>query len=102
MASTIEHEYSLKVETLVVVSGRTAHAILDAAERHAADLIAMTTHGRGASRLVLGSVTDKVLRDGPLPMLLLHPMARMPAHVGLHRAASAAAAPDQVTDSRPA
>jgi hypothetical protein len=39
-----------------------------------ADLIAMTTHGRGASRLVIGSVTDKVLRGSHLPLLLYHPV----------------------------
>ncbi|HEX7546673.1 MAG TPA: universal stress protein, partial [Gemmatimonadaceae bacterium] len=27
-----------------------------------ADLVAMTSHGRGASRLLVGSVADKILR----------------------------------------
>ena len=30
----------------------------------------MTTQGRGASRLLLGSVADKVLRSSGLPVLL--------------------------------
>lgn len=37
------------------------------------DVIAMSTHGRGMSRLFLGSVADKVLRGSELPMLLYRP-----------------------------
>src|SRR5688500_4151693 len=37
-----------------------------------ADLIAMTTHGRGGlERLVFGSVADAVLRHAPCPVLLV-------------------------------
>jgi nucleotide-binding universal stress UspA family protein len=37
-----------------------------------ADLIAMTTHGRGGlGRLVFGSVADAVLRSAPCPVLLV-------------------------------
>jgi nucleotide-binding universal stress UspA family protein len=73
IATSIEHEYSLKVDTVVQVSDGPAHAILEVAKHQDADLIAMTTHGRGMSRLVVGSVTDKVLRGSDLPMLLRHP-----------------------------
>jgi nucleotide-binding universal stress UspA family protein len=53
-----------------VVSGRAAEAILQTAREF--DLIAMATHGRGGvSRWVYGSVTDKVLRGAPVPVLLL-------------------------------
>jgi nucleotide-binding universal stress UspA family protein len=75
LAASLEHEYSIKAETVVEISGRTAEAILEVAKRCTADLIAMTTHGRGATRLVLGSVADKVIRGGHLPMLLYHPSA---------------------------
>jgi hypothetical protein len=34
----------------------------------------MSTHGRGASRFLLGSVVDKVLRGSGLPMLLHRPI----------------------------
>ena len=40
------------------------------------DLIVMSTHGRGGvARLVMGSVTDKVLRGAPCPVLTMreHP-----------------------------
>ncbi len=75
LATSLEHEYSIKIETVVEVSAATARAILDVAKQRDADLIAMTTHGRGTSRLIIGSVTDKVLRGAQLPMLLYHPIA---------------------------
>ena len=34
----------------------------------------MSTHGRGASRLLLGSVADKVLRSSRVPVLLYRPI----------------------------
>jgi len=61
------------VETLAVVDkGEAAKCILDNARFHGCDLIAMTTHGRsGVSRLVVGSITEKVLREGTLPLLVV-------------------------------
>lgn len=51
-----------------------ATGIIRFAEQVSADLIAMSTHGRGGvSRLVLGSVTDKVLRGAQIPTLVYHP-----------------------------
>jgi nucleotide-binding universal stress UspA family protein len=79
VAANLEHEYSIKAETVVETSGDTARTILEVAKLREADLIAMTTHGRGASRLMLGSVADKVLRGAHLPMLLYHPHAVSPA-----------------------
>jgi nucleotide-binding universal stress UspA family protein len=53
-------------------------AVADCLRRHAgeigADLIVMTTHGRGPlSRLWLGSVADTLLREVALPVLLVRP-----------------------------
>ena len=62
-----------KVEKHVVVEAGVARAILDFANRHRIDLIAMSTHGRGASRLIVGSIADKVLRGSALPILLRRP-----------------------------
>jgi nucleotide-binding universal stress UspA family protein len=45
-------------------------AILDTAEQEKADLIVMGTHGRsGLSRLMLGSVAERVLRETHVPVL---------------------------------
>ena len=54
-----------------VVDAETVHGeILAQAERLRVDLIVMGTHGRtGFQRLLLGSVTDKVLRTARQPVL---------------------------------
>jgi nucleotide-binding universal stress UspA family protein len=45
-------------------------AILDTAEQEKADLIVMGTHGRsGLSRLMMGSVAERVLRETHIPVL---------------------------------
>jgi len=63
-----------KAETRVVVSNHLARAILDAARAARADLIALATHGRGGlSRLLIGSVADKVMRRSDVPLLLCRP-----------------------------
>jgi nucleotide-binding universal stress UspA family protein len=52
--------------------GASADAILHAAERSGADIIALSTHGRsGPLRWVLGSVADAVVRHSPLPVLVI-------------------------------
>jgi nucleotide-binding universal stress UspA family protein len=51
-----------------------AEAVLDYAERHGVDLIAIATHGRsGVSRWVFGSVTQKVVQACPVPVLVIRP-----------------------------
>jgi len=53
-----------------VATGRAAEEIIKAADELKVDLIAMSTHGRsGLSRLTFGSITDKVLRAGTVPVL---------------------------------
>jgi nucleotide-binding universal stress UspA family protein len=53
-------------------SGAIAECILAAAEKDAASLIVMSTHGlSGISRWVMGSVADRVLSASPIPVLLL-------------------------------
>lgn len=48
-----------------------ALGIVEAAERRACDLIAMSTHGRsGISRWVFGSVAEHVLREARCPLLV--------------------------------
>jgi len=55
-----------------VGTGNAAEAIIKAADEIDADLIAMSTHGRsGISRWAFGSVTDRVLRGGNKPVLVV-------------------------------
>jgi nucleotide-binding universal stress UspA family protein len=53
-----------------VAEGNPADEILERARSKASDLVVMGTHGRsGFERLLLGSVTEKVLRKAPCPVL---------------------------------
>jgi nucleotide-binding universal stress UspA family protein len=53
-----------------LVRGATAHTIVEIAEKDGYDLIAMGTHGRsGFERLLLGSITEKVVRRSTVPVL---------------------------------
>ena len=64
-----------KVTTRVVVrSGVTHEVVCKAAADAAASLIVMATHGRrGIGHAILGSVTERVLRDAPCPVLVVRP-----------------------------
>jgi nucleotide-binding universal stress UspA family protein len=55
--------------------GNTARAILQAAKEDNADLIALDTHrdSGGVKRLLIGGVSDKVLRASPVPVLMHRP-----------------------------
>jgi nucleotide-binding universal stress UspA family protein len=55
-----------------VVVGSAGEEIIKAADEVAADMVAMSTHGEsGFSRWEHGSITDKVLRAGNTPLLLV-------------------------------
>jgi len=59
-----------------VYEGRVVPEILDRARAWPADMLVMGTHGRGGfERWVLGSVTEKVLRKAPCPVLTVPPPA---------------------------
>ena len=64
----------VNVESHVVVESSAAHGIINFARGNEVDVIAMSVHGRGASRLLIGSVADKVLRGSGLPILLHRPI----------------------------
>ena len=58
----------------VVVTGWAADSIMKYAEENGVDLIIMSTHGRsGISRWVMGSITDKVVRNSRIPVLSVSP-----------------------------
>jgi nucleotide-binding universal stress UspA family protein len=67
-------ERGLRVRLEVLVEDRPASAILHEAETEKAGMIAVATHARGGlSRMVLGSVADKVIRGSHVPVLVYHP-----------------------------
>ena len=70
VASRLE-ELGIRVSTATQM-GEAADSIIRYAEANNADLIAMCTHGRtGLARWALGSVADRVLRAGGIPILLV-------------------------------
>jgi len=59
-------------ESRVIESHTTWRGVLDAAGSAKADLIVMGSHGRhGIERLVMGSVTQRVLQHANVPMLIV-------------------------------
>jgi nucleotide-binding universal stress UspA family protein len=63
-----------------LIDGGVAEALLDSVKTRKADLVVMTTHGRGpVSRAFLGSVADELIRRAPCPILLLRPQEVAPA-----------------------
>ncbi len=68
----------LRADGLDVVTaipdGPAAEKIIEYAEAQSIDLIVMSTHGRGGiQRLLVGSVTDRVIRSSTLPVLVVRP-----------------------------
>lgn len=57
--------------------GDAASEIADYARAKQVDIVAMATHGRsGILQLLMGSVAEKVMRNLPMPVLLLRPDER--------------------------
>ena len=56
----------------LVEPGLPSGAIISFAERENCDLIVMSSHGRsGLSRVLVGSVTEQILRKSPCPVLVV-------------------------------
>ncbi|ELY47453.1 universal stress protein [Natronorubrum sulfidifaciens] len=65
----LAREHDLEVVE-AIEHGKPNVQILEYADEHDIDAIVMGTHGRsGADRLVLGSVTEKVVRKSEVPVL---------------------------------
>ncbi len=66
-------ELGIKAEPLVL-RGDPAAALLDVLGRQIGALTVMSTHGRsGIARALLGSVTDRIIRSGVGPVIVVHP-----------------------------
>lgn len=73
-AAALAKKSKVTADTVQVQShGRyVSDVILDNAKTWRADLIVMGTHGRrGLNRLLLGSDAERVLREAPVPVLLV-------------------------------
>ena len=72
--------------TLVVAEGDPTEQILAAAHQHHADLVVMSSRGRGAiGRFASGSVADRVVRHAPLPVCVVGPGGEVDADVEVKR-----------------
>jgi nucleotide-binding universal stress UspA family protein len=65
----------LRIETEVIADEHASSAILLRAREGSADVVAMSSRGRGASRLLVGSVADKLLRGFDGVLLMMGPVA---------------------------
>jgi nucleotide-binding universal stress UspA family protein len=72
---TEEDRRTLGAKASVVAALNPADAVLDYARDSLIDIIVIGTHGRtGLSRLVMGSVAERIVRQSPCPVLTVrHP-----------------------------
>ena len=73
-AAATAKKHGVKAETVLyeVLIGRVADRIVREAAKWRADVIVMGTHGRrGIGRLIMGSDAENVLRQSPVPILLV-------------------------------
>jgi len=75
LARRVQDETGLATDSRVIVESLLATSILDFARANGVDVIAMGSHSGAVSRLVLGSVADKVARGADVPVLLYKPAA---------------------------
>lgn len=69
---SLAEKYNAVNCTTQTLVGDAASAILDFATEQQVDLIVMSTHGRsGMERWLLGSVTERVLRQSPCPVFAI-------------------------------
>jgi nucleotide-binding universal stress UspA family protein len=74
IAKQLAAESTVKIEFSLVEGGSISEAIQSHADSMNADLMVMTSHGRGAfARFWLGSVADQVIRHTTTPTLLVRP-----------------------------
>ncbi len=64
----------LRIETVVRLAQKAADGLLEIARDKAPEVMALATHGRGLSRLLVGSTADKLVRGGSWTMLVCRPL----------------------------
>ena len=70
MAAKFEDDVNVKK---MVVTGFAAETIINVAESEGVDLIVISSSGKsGIHKFVLGSVTEKVLKNSDVDVLLVH------------------------------
>jgi nucleotide-binding universal stress UspA family protein len=86
MQKRLTAETGLTVDTALLDGPISDTLTTFAAARHA-DLIVMTTHGRGAfGRFWIGSVADELIRQSCVPTLLVRPQEEQPSQpIAIHR-----------------
>jgi nucleotide-binding universal stress UspA family protein len=63
--------------SFLVWTGDPGESIVSAAGSESVDLVVVGTHGRGTiGRLILGSVSEHVVRNAPCPVLVVRPASR--------------------------
>ena len=63
--------------SFLVWTGDPGESIVSAAASESVDLVVVGTHGRGTiGRLLLGSVSEYVVRNAPCPVLVVRPASR--------------------------
>lgn len=68
----LQQNKQVSVDCKIAVNENPAEEIIKAEKTLNVDLVAMSTHGRsGFSRFALGSVADKVMRGGTVPVLMV-------------------------------
>ena len=71
--------HGLRVDVKVMVDERVDVAVLAAAKQEGADLVALVPQGLGASRVIVGSTADSLLRERIGAVMLLRPSAAQEA-----------------------
>jgi len=68
----LEQNKQVSVDCKIAVNENPAEEIIKAEKTLSIDLVAMSTHGRnGFTRFAIGSVADKVMRGGTVPVLMV-------------------------------
>lgn len=81
-----------RATTTVLFSGSAAISIVEHARDHHMDLIVMGTHGRGGvAHLLLGSVTERIVRTANCPVLTVRGTRPARATAPLHTEAASVA-----------